>query len=652
MYNWVDAGWSARVDIGDESSLNIGLAGLITPYDDEIEQRLEPLMKALGRSGVTCTPLYDDDDEPRIAELRSAHGMFGPGGSAYDNTARKRIDDIELTAEWVTISVAGNNTYTEGLLDRLPDAARERVEADEARQGWSIIIAEDGEMPEGWAPMPVIVISATSHEALSEAFATIDEDLAGNARIALSDGCDFRAAPEPVDDYGFAYLTSGTGSASMEPDGSLTLFLTHTSNWSAKHLKNVNFVPEHRTMTFHYALYPHDGPWQSSDVVRAGYDFTNPLSTAIPAGGGDQLPPTQSFISLDADDAIVTAIKPVGNPAAQFESGPSDPREGIIVRAYDACGKGASGRLSLCGSISEAFGATMTEEDTRGLAIADGGVEFALDPFAIETARVVPVASEWPSLGQGDLGPTASGVQPVWCRSWQHNTGAHPLGYLPVAIYIHGQLPVEVMGGANPTVGRVRVSIVNNQTDATATGTARIIAPPHWNVLPATIPYEIPPRGQLVTDVTVAANMNDRTGLIKARLEHAGQTYQDVLEVGRTKRVELGNADSTWRNETAIIKEREAQWRVKRDGGDVVVHVRNPWWEPLDVELVVITPVETWGADAGKSALCDIGPGHAGFTIAGRGEMTARFAVSNAGGAAFWAWAKLMCNGKADYKRV
>jgi alpha-mannosidase len=657
VYNWAEAGWSARVDIGTESSLNLGLAGLIIPHDDEIEQQLGPLMRTLGKVGVSCTPYYDDDDEVRLSELQGKHGTFGQ--VAYDNTLMKRLDDIELSAEWVAVSVAGNNPYVNELLDRLPGAARDRIAADEARQGWSMIVAEDAEVPDGWPPMPVIVISAISHSALSDSFARIDADLTRDGRIVLSEGCDYRENPEIVDSYGFAYLTSGTGSATMEPDGTLTMFLTHTSNWSAVHLKPSTFVPEHRTMAFHYGMDGHEGSWRDGDVVRTGYDFLNPLTTAIPAGDGTELPPSRSFVSLDAADTVVTAIKPAGNPVAQFESGLSDARQGIIVRAYDSSGRGSSGRLSIGESVDSAFTATMMEEDIEGVDVVDGTVDWKLDPFAIETLRLMPGSSEWPSLGAGmlpsgntELGTWVGAVQPVWCRYWKHNAGAHPIGYMPVGIYMDGKLEMENEGGGHPTVGRLRVWIVNNRTDESISGTAEIIAPERWTVLPTSIPYDIPPRGHMMTDITVAYSVNERTGLIKARMLHEEQVYQDVVEVGRDSRVDLGDADSSWRNDTSVIKEREPEWRARRDGDEVVVTVHNPWWEPLDAELVLTTPMETWGSLVGEHRLCDIGPAHAGMTIAPRGESTARFAVSNEGGATYWAWVKLMCNGKADYKRV
>jgi len=65
----------------------------------------------------------------------------------------------------------------------------------------------------------------------------------------------------------------------------------------------------------------------------------------------------------------------------------------------------------------------------------------------------------------------------------------------------------------------------------------------------------------------------------------------------------------------------------------------------------VISPVETWGAAAGRYALGEIAPRAAGLSIPGGQERLVRFHVCPAERPpAFWAWVKLMCNGKADYR--
>jgi len=651
VYNWIEAGWSARVDIGAQSSLNLGLMGLIHSHDSAVERAIEPLLTAFAHAGVACTPYYDDDDMPRRATLEEKYYEPGYEKTRLENTLPSRLDDLGMTNQWMAISVAGDNAYVADLLKRLPEAARRRLTEDQQRQGWAMVVAEDAEVPEGWNPVPVVVLTASSRKTLTAAITQIGEGLAADGRIRLPEGCDFRLEPGTVDDYGVAILTNGTGAGALEPDGTLTLMLTKSAPWADVHLPR-HFVPEHRQMVFHYGFYPHDGNWRDSEVVRAGYEFDNPLTAAQPTGKGGPLPPSQSFLALDAPDAVITAIKPVGNPVASFRTGASDPRRGIIVRAYNANGRGSRGRVALNVPISEAFAASLMEEDRGKMSVREGAVEWTFGPYAIETLRLVP--GEVQPVGSGDLGAAREAVQPVWCRYWKHNTGAHPMGYLPVGIYLTGDLPIENTGGSFPTVGRVRVTINNNLTDRTISGRAQLIASPHWALLPAEIPYTLGPREHATTEVTVAFARHVRTGLIKARMEHDGQVYQDVIEAGRKTQVKIGGGGAVRLNGMDILKEREPEWQVLRDERDILVRVRNPWWEPLDAELVLVSPVETWGEEAGAYGLIEVGPRNVGLTIPGRQTARVRFRVASEGKTPpeFWAWMKLMCNGKPDYRPV
>ena len=648
VYNWVEAGWSAQVDVGDGASgLNLGIAGLVISHDERVEAAMEPLLAALGHVGVTCTPYYDDDDMLRRADLERAfpHGPF-------DCTLENRADDVISCAEWIVLDVGGANAYARDLLARLPDAAgaaaRAHLAAEETRQGWGMVVAEDDRVPDGWPPQPVLLVSAATHDALGVAIVRLGEDLARDGRIRLPAGSDPRPRKGTLDDRGFAILTTGTGAATMEPDGALTLFLTRTAAFPGTHLPG-RLVPEHRSMILHYAYLPHAGSWRDGGVVRAGYEFAHPLAVAVPrdsdAGRRAALPVEGSFLSLSAAAAVITAIKPAGNPISRFEAGPSDPARGIVVRAYDSSGRGARGKLMLARPIAEARATDLMEEDRGPLVRGDACADWTLGPFSIETTRVVPAAGVWPEIGAATLGPDREPFQPVSCRYWRHNVGAHPLGYLPVAIYLDGDPARTAPGATHPAVGRVRVTVVNNCTDRAIEGVAELVAPAAWTLLPAEVPYRLAPREHMTRDVTVAFGHAPHVGLLKARLVHEGQVYQDVLEVGRRTEVTASEP------KMAIGKEREPAWHVFRDGADIVARVENPWREPLEVELAVISPVETWGAAAGRYALGEIAPRAAGLSIPGGQERLVRFHVCPAERPpAFWAWVKLMCNGKADYR--
>lgn len=659
VYNWVEAGWSATAEVpgtGAEGRLNIGMMGIIIPHDSAVEDAAEPLLKALNRVGVTSTFYFDDDDEPRKKEL----DLNGYGELFYhhlsDDTTQERVRDLAMAAQWMAVSVAGENAYVEQLLARLPGEVSRSLSAQRDTGGWGVVLVEDDRVPEAWGTMPVIVISAVSREAAASAFRAISQSLDTSSSIRLPAGTDFRTTKTPLDDYGFAVLTSGTGAATMEPDGTLTLFLGRTSDWAQKNMIGREINPERRDMAFHYGFYGHAGSWRDGNVVRAGYEFNNPLTAVVPSRSTvARLPKTQSFLSLTGTGAVVTAVKPAGNPLARFENTPSDPRNGIVVRAYEALGRSERIELRLFSGIARASETDLVENDVTSVPVDGGAVARELAPFSINTFRVIPVEKD----RSGGVQPSVRDWRPdhvVWCRYYQHNVGAHPTGYLPVGIYIDGELPIENRGGQFPTVGRCRVWIVNNSTDRAIYGTARLLAPDHWTLHPAEIPYELGPREHVTTEVVVAFDCRPRVGMIKARMEYDGVVYQDVLEAG-FKTVSRGVATERGAvryNGWEVVKEREPEWTVLRNAEDIIVRIRNPWLQPLEAEVAVISPMEMWGRDAGSYGLCALEPDTAAMTLRPRETREIRFRVSvgEKPSPTFWAWAKLMCNGKCAYLPV
>jgi alpha-mannosidase len=651
VYNWMEAGWSARVESGD-STLNLGMNGIIVPYNADLEDALMPLHRSLMHLGIGSTHYFDDNDIPRRKKLNL--GGYGSlfYGHLSDDSVDNRENDVAMCAQWMAVSVDGNNAYVADLLERMPDVAG-CIASQVTENGWGVAITEDDRIPEGWPAIPVIVINAVSADALTDAVTKLSSDLDTGTRIHLPEGCDFRPNAGEVADYGFGVLANGNGSATMEPDGTLTVFLGRTSGFAQDHIER-DINPELRDMVFEYAFYGHVGSWRDGGIVKAGYEYANPIPVAMPADSTSELPSAMSFATMESENAVVTTLKPADNPILTFEQRTADPAEkGIIVRAYDASGRGTSGTLTLASDIRKVHTTNLIEEDTGKASVKNDAVDWAFDPFAIETVRVTP-GDKLPQVGSGTFAPVAEPFQPVWCRSWLHNAGAHPMGYLPVGIYIDGELPIENRGGQFATMGHVRVWIVNN-TDETIRGTARVVVPQNWRTVPGEIEYEIKPKGVQIGDVLVLFDQRPRAGLIKVRMEFDGQTYQDVLEAGyetdaHSRQVE--GSTGRW-NAWTINKEREPVWDMFREDGDILVRVRNPWLEPLEVEVAIVSPMETWGSDADGYGLCTINPGYVGKTIPGRGEEILRFRVEHDGDIPrFWAWAKLMCHGKPDYRPV
>lgn len=86
---------------------------------------------------------------------------------------------------------------------------------------------------------------------------------------------------------------------------------------------------------FSYSLLPHTGSWQSSRVVQCAAELNQKPIAIVETYHNGVLPQKQSFISVDADNVIVSAFK-------QAEDG-----DGIIVRCYEAHKKKTKARIEL-----------------------------------------------------------------------------------------------------------------------------------------------------------------------------------------------------------------------------------------------------------------------------------------------------------------
>jgi len=137
----------------------------------------------------------------------------------------------------------------------------------------------------------------------------------------------------------------------------------------------------------------------------------------------------------------------------------------------------------------------------------------------------------------------------------------------------------------------------------------------------------------MTREVLVCFMTDRRSGLIKARLEHQGQTYQDVIEVGDAPRIE---------------------WSVEAREGRIEARLKNIGEDEIEGGVAIITPVETWGACARPFARADCGPPARGFAIKPGEERAYTFEVTPLAGQDrlpdYWAVVKLFYNGRVDYK--
>ena len=127
---------------------------------------------------------------------------------------------------------------------------------------------------------------------------------------------------------------------------------------------------------FTYALYPHAGDHVSGSVMHAAAELNTPLRLTAMKGGKGKLPSSSSFLSIDVDDVVIDTVK-------QSEDG-----NDLIVRLYEAHGRGSIGRLQLGLPVRKAALVDLMEEHPTNLPIREDAVELHFGPYEIHTVRL------------------------------------------------------------------------------------------------------------------------------------------------------------------------------------------------------------------------------------------------------------------------
>jgi mannosylglycerate hydrolase len=87
------------------------------------------------------------------------------------------------------------------------------------------------------------------------------------------------------------------------------------------------------THTFLYSVFPHSGNWISAQAQRRAHEHNIPMIGTTASFHEGQLPPTQSFISIEPHNLMVTALK-------KCELG-----DGLILRLYNATAETVKGAI-------------------------------------------------------------------------------------------------------------------------------------------------------------------------------------------------------------------------------------------------------------------------------------------------------------------
>jgi alpha-mannosidase len=128
---------------------------------------------------------------------------------------------------------------------------------------------------------------------------------------------------------------------------------------------------------FSYALYPHAGDWKQALTVRHGYEYNYKLKAVQVEAHSGSLPLEHSFLGIDADNVVLTAVKKAEDSNA------------LIVRFYEWAGKDGNVDIQLPkGAESATLTNLMEHPEGSSLPVGSGDkVSVPVHPYEIVTVE-------------------------------------------------------------------------------------------------------------------------------------------------------------------------------------------------------------------------------------------------------------------------
>jgi len=337
------------------------------------------------------------------------------------------------------------------------------------------------------------------------------------------------------------------------------------------------------------------------------------VAQQVPVQAGP-LPAELDLVSVDSPNISIVAVKPAAAP-------------GLLVRVHECEGRPVSAVAAFGGGLERAWRMDPREREIGDLPAPRFGWRRAprvsLSLGAFESANLAVALKPLPRAGDAvEIGPTTEPYGPIYCRYWEHNLRAAPLGDLPLGVWTNGVL----LSGQNV---RFPLSLSNDSRDREFAGAVRVLAPENWMVIPRQVPYRVAPGSQALYEIAATVPEDAPPCFLRFETEDGERTIQDVLSVGEIRPLEVS---------------------LTRDDSSFAVRVTNPNPDYVEGQVALITPLETWGAAAGGHTRARVTPRGHPFLIAAQGEDTLRFAVEG-DLSAVWAVAKVMWYGHVQYVR-
>jgi alpha-mannosidase len=171
---------------------------------------------------------------------------------------------------------------------------------------------------------------------------------------------------------GVAIINQGTGGY-MTDKGIVKLVLLRSFMNHARY-----YAPEASEAGSHdftYSLYAHPESWRNG-VVEQAHSFNCPFRVVTTDSHAGSLPPRHGFFNLKSGNFEVTALKQ------------ADGSTDLILRGHETQGKPGRVELKLEIPVKHAWMADLLEHPLQRVAVREGNMEFAVQPFEFVTLRL------------------------------------------------------------------------------------------------------------------------------------------------------------------------------------------------------------------------------------------------------------------------
>jgi alpha-mannosidase len=127
---------------------------------------------------------------------------------------------------------------------------------------------------------------------------------------------------------------------------------------------------------FTYSLYPHGGNWRDAQTIRRGYELNYKLMAMPTAKHEGALPAEHSFVEVQADNVVLTAVKKAEDDDA------------MVLRFYEWAGHDNDVKLQLPAKVELAWETDLMERPIGNLSVAQGAVTVPTKPYEIKTVKI------------------------------------------------------------------------------------------------------------------------------------------------------------------------------------------------------------------------------------------------------------------------